>query len=369
MKINYIYVIILLLLVITGFVVYNSTRKCKDICIGKTTENFSGKKYLLICAGQSNAVGQNGTDKSNIIDGIDTNDDPRLKMIFANSNIYNPKKQKIEITKDNNLVGKAVIASCPIQVFPKNKVDSRKDRNGYIWENFINKYSVSWPFHAGKELLNYIGKNDEIYILVVAWGSSGFILNSPFFDDPSIVWKKKKNKETLQTILIRRVKQTIKHYDTIPIAFLWHQGEADAIGNNKEYQSQLEELISNLRNKIKYPNLPFITGRMTMFPEIDGIPKENWDNVDCIHKLFSKNPDLRCDKSKSVKIKNTNCIHHNVQVFDNNNTYTINDLRKLYVPGDKIHYNSQGHRVLGKMYIEALKEINNLDIYKNETKH
>jgi Carbohydrate esterase, sialic acid-specific acetylesterase len=105
---------------------------------------------------------------------------------------------------------------------------------------------------------------------------------------------------------------------------LWHQGESDSkpvLASG--YEAKLIDLIARFRTELNAPNVPFIAGQMGRF---EGAPwNENQTLVDqATRELSAKLPHTAYVSAEGLKDK-----------------------------GDKIHFDADGFRELGRRYAEA----------------
>ena len=105
---------------------------------------------------------------------------------------------------------------------------------------------------------------------------------------------------------------------------LWHQGESDSNRELSEaYEAKLHDLIKRFRGKLNSNNVPFIVGQMGKFEDA------RWDEfhfqVDLAHRALP------------AKVPNTSYV----------SSVGLNH------KGDKVHFDSESFRELGKRYAEA----------------
>jgi len=111
---------------------------------------------------------------------------------------------------------------------------------------------------------------------------------------------------------------------------LWHQGESDAHENSlPKYQSQLEILFGNFRKEISTQNLPIIVGELGEYAEPES-QNLNWKSLnEILHKMAKNDVNLYVISSKGLKSN-----------------------------PDKVHFNSEAQRELGKRYAKQFLIIN-----------
>jgi len=109
---------------------------------------------------------------------------------------------------------------------------------------------------------------------------------------------------------------------------LWHQGESDAKYNNIDYSKRLSLLFTRFRQIVDNPKIPIYIGELGKYYDKN---RYNWPKI---------NNKIRCYSSQdsySFIVK----------------TDDLNDL------GDKIHFNSEGQRIMGQRF--AIKVIESYD--------
>ncbi|MFM7315492.1 MAG: sialate O-acetylesterase [bacterium] len=110
---------------------------------------------------------------------------------------------------------------------------------------------------------------------------------------------------------------------------LWHQGESD--GNAKlstTYEAKLHDLIGRFRREFQSPNLPVVVGQLGQFAD-NPPPDENRRRV------------MNVIQATPGKVPNTAFV----------------DSDGLGHNGDKVHFNADAYRELGRRYAEALKKL------------
>jgi len=105
---------------------------------------------------------------------------------------------------------------------------------------------------------------------------------------------------------------------------LWHQGESDSRpGKAEVYEEKLHALIARLRKELHAPEVPFLAGQMGQFPE------RPWSDakklVDAAHRNLPK-------KVPHTAFVNSDGLGHK---------------------GDRVHFDSQSYRELGRRYAAA----------------
>lgn len=109
---------------------------------------------------------------------------------------------------------------------------------------------------------------------------------------------------------------------------LWHQGESDSSRELAPvYERKLHELIARFREELKAPAVPFIAGQLGQFAEAPWT--EYRQQVDAAHRALP------------AKVKNT--------------AFVSSD--GLSHKGDKVHFDSESYRELGRRYAKAYLEL------------
>jgi hypothetical protein len=109
---------------------------------------------------------------------------------------------------------------------------------------------------------------------------------------------------------------------------LWHQGESDSNAElAPKYEAKLHNLIARLRAEFQAPNVPFLAGQLGKFP--DSPWSEFKAQVDQVHReLPNKVPHTGFVSSEGLKHK-----------------------------GDKVHFDADSYRELGRRYAEVFLKI------------
>jgi hypothetical protein len=109
---------------------------------------------------------------------------------------------------------------------------------------------------------------------------------------------------------------------------LWHQGESDSTAAlAPQYEMKLHDLVARLRTALAAPAVPFIAGQLGKFP--DSPWNEFRVKVDQAHRdLPRKVPHTGFVSSEGLKHK-----------------------------GDKVHFDADSYRELGRRYAEAYLKI------------
>ncbi|MCX7824086.1 MAG: sialate O-acetylesterase [Verrucomicrobiae bacterium] len=125
---------------------------------------------------------------------------------------------------------------------------------------------------------------------------------------------------------IRRAKLALKA--GVLKGILWHQGESDSTEKlAPSYEAKLHDLIARLRRELDAPEVPFIAGQMGQFPD------RPWDDA---HRRVDKaHRDLPAKVPRTAFVSSAGLKHR----------------------GDKVHFDSDSYRELGRRYAEAFKRL------------
>jgi len=108
---------------------------------------------------------------------------------------------------------------------------------------------------------------------------------------------------------------------------IWHQGESDR-SSKVDYGQSLTDLIALLRKDFNDPDLPFVAGELTSFN-----PKEaNGGNKSKFNEVV---------QGLATSVKNYTCVSGD----------------GLKDKGDRLHYDTESARILGKRYAEKMIEL------------
>ena len=126
------------------------------------------------------------------------------------------------------------------------------------------------------------------------------------------------------------------------VAFLWHQGEADAVFNasyNEHYEN-LKRLVSSDKEKYNVPTLPFIAGDFA----------HQWknENIEICTPVVNAIRDV-CNSYSSGRFVETDGLLSNVQELN----YSI------FGGNDTIHFSRKSTYILGQRYFKAFEDIQN----------
>ena len=147
-------------------------------------------------------------------------------------------------------------------------------------------------------------------------GSSLDMWQKTFADERSVP-----SEETLYGNLIQRARTS-----EIPVkGVLWYQGESDATDElSKTYSGRFERFVSDVREDLHAPDLPFITVQLASAANMDWAGEDSWNRIREAQRLASELlPDVKLVAAA--------------------------DLPRL----DEIHISTEGYRVLGKRLARA----------------
>lgn len=162
-----------------------------------------------------------------------------------------------------------------------------------------------------KELRSQIPNNIEIVLIPCAVGGSSIDqwLGNAFHRNVKLYGNFKKRANFAKSVGIIK-------------GVLWHQGESDAHLNGLPlYQNKLEKLFQKFRIDLDNAKLPILVGELGEYAEPEKRNK-NWKSLNTIlHQMNKKDKNLSIVSSKGLKSN-----------------------------PDKIHFNSEAQRELGKRY-------------------
>lgn len=164
----------------------------------------------------------------------------------------------------------------------------------------------------------------KILVLRSAVGGTGFLDNH---------WK-------LEDDLFLRMMEMIRtalnlNPDNRLVAFLWHQGETDAVLNAsaRTHYNNLSKLVNTLRNAFNYPSLPFIAGDFV----------HNWKN----QNLIICEPVVKAIKDVCSELPNSGFV----------TTENLKSNEEQISNGDTIHFSRQALYELGQRYFKIFKSL------------
>jgi len=227
-----------------------------------------------------------------------------------------PDKENIWVfllAGQSNMAGRGLVE--PQDTIPSDRVLSL-NKNGEIiiakeplhfYEPYLTGLDCGLSF--GKELIRHIPDSISILMIPTAVGGTSISqwLGDSTFRDVQLF------KNFTKKMNIGRNYGTIK-------GVLWHQGESDAT-NPKDiefYKDRLSELLSKFRETIDIENMPIIIGELGSFSK----NFDNWKRINNQVELY-------------------------VLTDSNSSIVKTSDLKDK---GDKVHFNSQSQRILGKRF-------------------
>lgn len=231
-----------------------------------------------------------------------------------------PQKKLFVFTGQSNMAGRAVIEEVDFGPIPN--VYLLDDRGAFVSaRNPLNSYSnirkelymqrMGPAFSFGKAMHRAF-PNDTILLVVNARGGTAI---ERFMKGDSTQYYQK---------TLSRIRQALKQEPNVKLeAVIWHQGESNR-ENYLKYVSNLDQLISDYRQDLSLPDLPFICGQLGL-----------WNNT-------YKN--IRNEISK---------IEGAVE-----NTYLVSS--EGLTNFDEHHFDSRSQRKLGLRFARRFLEIHNL---------
>lgn len=115
-------------------------------------------------------------------------------------------------------------------------------------------------------------------------------------------------------------------------AILWHQGEGDSNPEKaRVYEEKLHALIARFRKELDAPEVPFIAGQLGQFPERPW--NEAKKKVDQVHRELP-------EKIANAAFVSSDGLTHR---------------------GDKVHFDAESYRELGRRYAKAYFELQSAD--------
>lgn len=180
--------------------------------------------------------------------------------------------------------------------------------------SFAGKYINEGELKPGRKLL----------ILRAAVGGTGFLDNRWGITDDLFL----RMIEMIKTALNLNPKNKL-------VAFLWHQGETDAILNALRdiHYKNLDTLVKTVRSTFNCQNLPFIAA--------DFVNQWKNDNMTICFPVIEAIKNV-CSDNINAKFIETSGLQSNDQMVGN---------------GDTIHFSREALNLLGIKYFEAYKEI------------
>ncbi|PCJ97001.1 MAG: sialate O-acetylesterase [Flavobacteriaceae bacterium] len=229
-----------------------------------------------------------------------------------------PNKENVWVfimAGQSNMAGRGIVA--PQDTLPNPRIFSINSKDELIlakeplhfYES--NLIGLDCGYSFGKTLLEHVPDSVSLMLLPTAIGGSSVSqwANDSIYRNVQLLSNFKKK------VAIGKKHGTIK-------AILWHQGESDANSHDIPlYKDKLSALFNTFRTTIGNDSLPIILGEL-------GAYSKNPEEWGAITKIINEFPSF--DANTSV-IK-------------------LSDLKDK---GDKIHFNTEGFRIMGKRYAEA----------------
>lgn len=226
----------------------------------------------------------------------------------------------LKVAEQSNMAGRGKVE--PLDTIPDSRIFTiNKEGKLILAKEPLHFYEPTMTgldcgLSFGKELLKHVP--DSISILVIPTAVGGSSIGQ---------WI---NDSTFRSVtLLTNFKEKIeigKKYGPIK-GILWHQGENDATAQEtiEIYDKQLQKLFTIFRNEIDNNELPIIIGELGSFSNTD----DNWQAINSKIKEY-----IRTDP----------------------NSYLIrtNDLKNK---GDRVHFDSEGQREIGKRFAERIIKI------------
>lgn len=214
----------------------------------------------------------------------------------------------------SNMAGRAIVE--PQDTIPVGRVLTIKANGQLVLAkeplHFYEptKSGLDCGFSFGKNLIKSIPDSISILLIPTAVGGSsvGQWLGDSIYRDVQLLSN------------FRDKVQIGKKYGQVK-AILWHQGESDANANDiPQYRDRLSKLFEKFRAIVGNKTLPILIGELGSFSK----DTENWQLIN------------QAIKSYSVTDKNTAIV----------STADLKD------KGDKVHFNSEGQRIMGQRFAD-----------------
>ncbi|MBQ9481968.1 MAG: hypothetical protein IJU84_07385 [Clostridia bacterium] len=276
---------------------------------------------IIIQAGQSNAEGNGYGDV-----GATATYVPREDILYyTDSTHYNNYPSDDDLSKLRWSVIRA--EERPTSVGPRNDFSLV----------FAREYRNSGLLPEGRKIL----------IVRAAIGGTGFSENHPRV--PSWNWKPTGD---LYPRMIKAVQDALKlpfgdsvTYKHRLVAFLWHQGENDAIGRMAEntYYNYLNNLLNNVRTTFNCPKLPFVCGDFVHDWKYSEVGTTN-----ACEKILNATKRV-CSGNAPAAFVPTEGLKSNKQDPTHPDSPDIK--------GDNIHFCREAINLLGKKYYDAYKAL------------
>lgn len=216
----------------------------------------------------------------------------------------------------SNMAGRAIIE--PKDTVPNDRIFSiTKNGELVLAKEPLHFYEpgmagLDCGLSFGRELLKHVPRDVSILLLPTAVGGSAI---SQWIHDSTF-----RNVALLSNF--REKVRLGQQYGTIK-GILWHQGENDATTTEKiqAYQGRLKILLQQFREETGNPSLPVLIGELGSFSENN----EGWQ-----------------------------AINQQIHAYAATDNYAgVINTKDLRHKGDKVHFNSEGQRLLGKRFAKA----------------
>ncbi|NLB26443.1 MAG: sialate O-acetylesterase [Bacteroidales bacterium] len=229
----------------------------------------------------------------------------------------------------SNMAGRGLVE--PQDTIPDSRIFSINKDGELIFAkeplnfNEPNMAGLDCGLSFGKELLHHIPDNISILIINTAVGGSSISQwnNDSTFRDVTLLSNFKEKVETG------------KNYGIIK-GILWHQGESDAVDDEdiEMYQSRLMTLFEKFREAAGNSFLPVLIGELGSFSQNN----DKWQAINRQIYNYSKT-------DRNSLIISTKDFSHK---------------------GDKVHFDSEGQREMGKRFAEAFCRFSKVDTIESQ---
>ncbi|MBP5466279.1 MAG: hypothetical protein J6Y43_01775, partial [Clostridia bacterium] len=208
-----------------------------------------------------------------------------------------------------------------------------------------NDFSLAF---AREYYTNFLPAGRKILIVRAAIGGTGFSENHP--NNPNWNWKPTGD---LYPRMINAVQEALEldfgdstDYRHRVVAFLWHQGENDALARMAEdvYYAYLRNLLNNVRTTLNLPKLPFICGDFVHDWEFGEVGTAN-----ACAKILAATKRV-CQGAAPAAFVPTAGLKSNRQ--DPTHPMSARD-----IVIDNIHFCREAVNLLGKKYFDAYKAL------------
>lgn len=175
---------------------------------------------------------------------------------------------------------------------------------------------IGFALTFAKLLQTHNQNTNEVLIVPCGFGGTGFADNR---------WNKTNDLYEDAVTRTRLVMETYANSELV--AILWHQGETDVFLQNQNYQNDLDDFITNIRNDLNGDSVPFILGGMVPY----------WVNQEA-----ERQQQQQLIATTPTRLGRTGYADPNMPfvIEKSDNTF------------DEIHYDATGQRELGVRYFE-----------------